>query len=100
MIEKPPVDPETYRMVGAAMGALNGVLFLWPKTFRELLARSIFSGFTGYVLYYVPIQLLKWSSVDFVEYQNIVMGGAMVMAFLSWPLAGILIKRAGAKLSG
>lgn len=100
MIEKPPVDPETYRIVGAAMGALNGLLFLWPATLRDAAARFVFSAFSGYGLYYVPIQILKWTDVETVRYENVVMGAAMIVAFLSWPLAGVLIKRAGSKLTG
>lgn len=100
MIEKPPVDPEMYRVIGAIMGAVNGLIFLPPKTLREVGARLVFSVSSGYGLYYVPIQILKWSDIATVKYENVMLGAAMIVAFLSWPLAGVVIKRASVKLSG
>lgn len=100
MIEKPPVDPETYRIVGAIMGAVNGLIFLPPKTFREVCARLVFSVSSGYGLYYVPVQFLRWQDIETVKYEDMLLGAAMIVAFVSWPLAGVIIKRAGLKISG
>lgn len=99
-MDKPPVDPDTYRLVGALVGATSGLLFLWPKTLREAAARCLMSVFFGFGFYFVPIRVLNWASDTSVPYNDLVMGGAILSAFLAWPLAGVIIKAVGKKMTG
>lgn len=98
MMDGPP-SPDTYRMIGAIAGATSGLLFLWPKTIREAAARFAFSVIFGFGFYFVPIQLLKWADVNGIPYHDLIMGGSLLTGFASWPLAGVVIKKVGAKLS-
>lgn len=100
MMERPPGDPDLYRLVGSLVGASSGLLFLWPKTIREAIARGVMSVFFGFGLYFVPIKLLNWVADTDAPYNDIVMGGAIVSAFLAWPLAGVIIKAVGKRVQG
>lgn len=96
----PPVNPDTYRLIGALVGATSGLLFLWPKTLRDAVVRFLFSTFFGFGFYFVPIQLLNWADVKAVPYQDLVTGGALLVGFLAWPVAGFIIRKAGERIAG
>lgn len=81
------------------MGAVNGLLFLRPATYREAAARFVFSGTTGWALYFMPMQVLRWADMESPIYARLVLGGALIAAFLAWPIAGVAIKASGAFMS-
>lgn len=100
MMERPPGDPDLYRIIGAFVGATSGLLFLWPKTFQEAVARGLMSVFFGFGFYFVPIKVLNWIADTDAPYEDLVMGGAILSAFLAWPIAGVVIKAVGKRVGG
>lgn len=88
-MDKPPVNPDDYRYIGAIMGASQSLLFVWPRSVREAAIRFVFSTISGSILFFIPIEYFGWDrSVEKV------LGAAGLIAFVSWFAAGGIIAAA------
>lgn len=87
-----PNDPYVAKAFGAVLGAIAGLLYSKPKNLRDTLSRFVFSLIAGFTLYFVPVRFFGW------EWSNDhITAGAVVMAFVSWYVAGPVIKWALSK---
>ncbi|MVA47311.1 hypothetical protein GOZ83_19850 [Agrobacterium vitis] len=91
-IEFSPVDIDVYKAFGSLLGSVGALLYSRPTNMRDMLARLVFSLIAGFALYFVPIEVLGWK-----EIRDRIIAGSLLMAFLSWFIAGALVKYATAK---
>jgi hypothetical protein len=88
----PPYDPEMHRIIGAVLGAVAGLLHTKPINIRDALARGVFSMIAGYGFYFVALEFFGW---DYTK--DRVIGAALLVAFVSWHVAGGVIRWAVSK---
>ncbi len=100
MVESPFSDPQAVKLLGAFMGAVAALIYFRPINIRAL-CRFVFSLIVGYLMYFVPIEFMRsWINFDKVEGRDLLAGGSMFSALVSWPIAGIFIKFATKKAEG
>lgn len=87
MIEAAYHDPLLYKAIGAALGTTAGLVYIKPRNRRDALGRAFFSSSTALTFYFVPMEYLGWP----VNPERI-WASTFLMAFLAWPLAGVLFK--------
>ena len=84
---EPPHDPLIYKLFGAVLGTMAGLVYFVPKNARDAIARGFFSCVTGVTFYFVPADYLGWEITS-----ERIIAGAFLMAVAAWPLAGILFR--------
>ena len=85
-MEKPPVDPEHYRFLGALVGTTGSLIYFWPRTVKDAIRRGLFSMMAGSIFYYVSLDFFEWDMSP-----RHVIGGAALVSFIAWPLAGLVL---------
>lgn len=78
-----PGSPDHYRYVGAALGAVSGLMFIRPKSIMDAVIRLVFSFVSGAILYIVLHEYMDWPRDP-----DHIVAAAWVVGFASWPLAG------------
>lgn len=94
-MDGPPVDPLLMRVAAAFVGAVGGVVYFKPRSIRDALARLVFSVAAGVVFGFVPVEMLGWSATPEHRF-----AGHVLMAFASWPVAGVVSKWISARAGG
>lgn len=101
MVEAQLLDPELVKLIGAFMGSVAALIYFRPINIRDALGRFVFSMIVGYLMYFVPIEFMRgWINFDKVEGRDLLAGGSMFSALVSWPIAGIFIRFATRKAEG
>lgn len=77
------------RLIGAAGGAVVGVVFIWPRTRREALSRLVVSMICGILL---EDHVEWWLKVP--ESADMTMGNAAIGAAMSWWVIGVGVRLA------
>lgn len=93
MMDNTPADPFGFQYLGSLIGAFGALLYFWPKTIRDALIRATFSIMAGSTLYFVPMDFFNWGMS-----RDRIIGGAVIVAFMSWPIAGALVRAAKSRL--
>ena len=80
-------DPMIYKAMGSLIGTVAGLVYIKPRNLRDAISRTFVSLAAGMLYYFVPIDYFGW------DYDNEkTLAGAALVAFVSWPLAGLVFK--------
>lgn len=88
-----PGSPEHFRYVGAALGAVSGLMFIKPKSIMDAVIRFAFSFMTGSILYVLVHEYMQWPK----DTDHVVVA-SWVVGFASWPLAGAALSAIKSKM--
>lgn len=89
-----PGSPENYRYVGAALGAVSGLMFIKPKSIMDAVIRFAFSFMAGSILYVLVHEYMQWPKDT-----DHTVAAAWIVGFASWPVAGAALAAIKSKMN-